>query len=57
MTCLYWLELQLPGFADQIVTKAVVWLLMHQLTRVDATELDKEELRAACRDLLATALA
>lgn len=32
-------------------------LLMHQLTRVDPAELDKEELRAACRDLLVMALA
>lgn len=32
-------------------------LLMHQLTRVDVAELDKEELRAACRDLLVMALA
>lgn len=32
-------------------------LILHQLTRVGPGELDEEELRAACRDLLAMALA
>jgi DNA-binding transcriptional regulator YbjK len=32
-------------------------LLLHQLTRVGAGELDEADLRAACRDLLAMALA
>jgi hypothetical protein len=32
-------------------------LLLHQLTRVAPTELDRDELNAACRDLLAMALA
>lgn len=32
-------------------------LLLHQLTRVGAGELDDDELRAACRDLLVMALA
>jgi DNA-binding transcriptional regulator YbjK len=31
-------------------------LVLHQLTRVNAGELDERELRAACRDLLETAL-
>jgi DNA-binding transcriptional regulator YbjK len=32
-------------------------LLLHQLTRVGAGELDEQELRSACRDLLVMALA
>lgn len=32
-------------------------LLLHQLTRVGAGELDEDELRSACRDLLTMALA
>jgi Tetracyclin repressor-like, C-terminal domain len=31
-------------------------LILHQLTRVSAAELDRDDLRAACRDLLVMAL-
>ncbi len=45
-----------PGRRGRAMVSHLDGLVLHQLTRVGAGELDEAELRAACRDLLVTAL-